>query len=457
MKITARIVFISSFLLYIFAPKDYSLFQCVLYFILFIVNVYLCTAEDIKDKFYFSFTILFSISFFLTVFAYPVFIKNIDSIYLFGMQNVDDQYINKSTALAQLAFSLFTLFYVQKIYHSKNKNTTNEYKIITNYNFRSIYNFLFVIILLYFFYEYYLLISNSNSVINFEAGIATTLLITISSLITITYTFNNRKKPETIYHFIKKNLLFYLCITLIFLSLLYIGDRGIIIVLFLLILSTYDNYINRIKLKYIIPFLVFAILFLFIIGNTRNTERSIKDKGIISIFEHERQLHYWDYFSDLTSISRNLYNGYEYAETHELLYPEKIIIIAVSPIPYLPTLLSNLFYDKEYGELSSGTVLTNYTADQMNVYLSGGLGTHCVADIYMSWGIIGIFVFFSLLGYSLGVSRQKLNTSVYAAFFYFIFLSYAIYIPRSTIFVGYDIIGKTILIFFILKSLTYKK
>lgn len=457
MKTVAKIIFLLSFVFYIFAPIYYSFVYCTVFFVLFIIDVYLCTKKDIESKFYFSFGILFSISFFLTTFAYPVFIKGIDSIYIFGISFANEKFITKSTGLAQLAYSLFSLTYTHTIYKAEKNISRVSYKNISKLPLKHVYNFLLLLSVLYFFYELIRLLQSSGSIINFDAGVATTFLVTITALISITYTYNNKKKYKNIFYFLKENMFLYFSFFIVVLSLLYIGDRGIIIILSLLIISTYQYYIKKIKLKIILPFFLVGMIFFFLIGNTRDTEYSIREKGITGIFENDKQQHIWDYFSDLTSISRNLYNGYEYTNTHGLLYPGKIFIIGVSPIPYLPTLLSQLFYNKQYGELSSGRVLTDYTADQMNVNLSGGLGTHCVSDVFMSWGILGIFIFYSFLGYLIGSSRKRLETSIFAAFIYFIFVSYALYIPRSTIYVSYDVIGKSIFLFLILYALTNKK
>lgn len=456
MKLLSKIILLLSFLFYIYAPLNYNHFYCTILFVFFIFNVYICTKEDFKSKFYFSFCILFSISFFLTTFAYPVFIKDIESIYLFGFSSVNDKYITKSTALAQFAFSLFSSAYFHTLSKRKKHTCSNLYKDISKLPFKSLYNILLVPITIYFFYELIKLLQTSGEVINYDAGVASTLLITITALFSITFTYNSTKTYANVFLFIKENLVFYLTITFVVLSLLYIGDRGIVIVLLLLLLSTYQYYIKRIKLKIILPFGLLGIILLFLIGETRSTEYSLREKGMLGILQQDKEYNKWDYFSDLTSITRNLYDGYEYANTHEPLYPGKFFIIAASPIPYLPTMLSQLFYNKEFGELSSGKIITNYTANKMNINLSGGLGTHCVSDVYMSWGVFGIFVFYSLLGFITGRSRKRLKTSILAAFTYFILVAYALYIPRSTIFISYDVIGKSILLFLILNSMVNK-
>ena len=121
-----------------------------------------------------------------------------------------------------------------------------------------------------------------------------------------------------------------------------------------------------------------------------------------------------------------------------------------------PTLFSELIYNKKFGELSSSTVLTNYSANKMNYDLRGGLGTHCVADIYMSWGLLGIIIF-CFIGIFHRLFSKRLDSSIYSAFFYFIFLAFALYIPRSTLYVCFDIVGKCIILFILLNLIVTRK
>ena len=167
MKINALIVSLASLLLYLFAPMQFNYIYCMVCFFLFLINTYLNTKEDIKEKFYFSFNILFSFSFFLTTFAYPIFLKQIENIYLFGIQYINENLITKCTALAQLAFSIYTLAYVS--IYSKNNKIKKRYPYIIFDKFNLYTNLLLAIILLCFLYEFLSIISDPIDENNFNS------------------------------------------------------------------------------------------------------------------------------------------------------------------------------------------------------------------------------------------------------------------------------------------------
>ncbi len=84
-------------------------------------------------------------------------------------------------------------------------------------------------------------------------------------------------------------------------------------------------------------------------------------------------------------------------------------------------------------ELSTGTILTNETKDLMGRELEG-VGTNNIVDIYMNIGVWGVCVLMGALGAFVGLLEVKKNDNFYYFFCYCIIISYAIYIPRSTIF-----------------------
>jgi oligosaccharide repeat unit polymerase len=458
MKIKAFLTLIVSVILYIFAPSKYDYTYCVILFVLFVFDTYFIILDDIRHKFYFSFNIIFSLSFFLTSFAYPVFLYHLDDINLFGLKQVNENVIVKSTALAQLSFSLYSFAYIMR-YESKSKykkQISPGIAIFRHKNVKNILNILFIFSLLFFLYDYITLLNTApGSVINIQSS--SIFLITIFSLIIIVvYFFMHKNEKISIKKILKNNKLFFVGIFILFVFLFLIGDRGPMITVGTILIAAYIYYVKRVSVKILLPLVLFVIVVLFLIGQTRGSD-SYKKSLISSITKQDRQDNRWNYLSDLTSISRNLYNGYEYRMNNELLYPEKIIVIVSSPIPYMPTFLSNLFFDKSFREISSSAILTNYGFNLIGIEGIGGLGTHCVSDIFMSWGIIGIFIFFYLFGYLIAFTQNRLSTSIYSALFYFSFLALATSIPRGSIFDGYNLFARVVIVFLIIVFLFSRK
>lgn len=438
------IIVLLSLILYAFSPNKYDYPYLLLIFALFVFSGFISIKDQIKTKEFISFNVLFVTSFFLTSFAYPIFIKPI-GIDIWLSNIINENVITKSTALCQIAFSSYLLGLGIK----KNKKK-NYAHIITkadpiNYFISPLIGFIFFII------GFFIVISTKGT-INFDQGWSAFLFsfFTIYTIVVVGYS----GKQSLLY---KKKYYLLICIAIAsFLLLFIIGDRGLILSIFVALFSAYTIYIRKIKFRYFFLLGVISVFILSFIADIRQGDSVIKN---IQSYEVTQPDSKWDYFSDLTAISRNIYVGYEYKENYGFYKPERIILLSLTPIPLLPTLISNHLLGEEYSSYSSSSkIITSHSSFiKEGPSLMGGLGTHAVIDVYISWGIIGTILLFLILGHVVNISYLNIHNNIYYAMIYFVLTAFSIYIPRSTIYEQYRLIVWILALTFLFRNLTFIK
>ena len=127
------VIFILSIVLYIIAPLKYDYMFCTLCFALCLFDVYIILKSDLKKFGFFSFNTIFFFSFVFVSFIFPVIVYPTSEM-LGIMSLIDTHVISKATALCQVAFSCYCLFY--KIAANKYKKCLNQplYKLPIRHN-----------------------------------------------------------------------------------------------------------------------------------------------------------------------------------------------------------------------------------------------------------------------------------------------------------------------------------
>ena len=437
------IIVLLSLILYAFSPNKYDYPYLLLIFALFVFSGFISIKDQIKTKEFISFNVLFVTSFFLTSFAYPIFIKPI-GIDIWLSNIINENVITKSTALCQIAFSSYVLGLGIK----KNKKK-NYAHIITkadpiNYFISPLIGFISFII------GFFIVISTKGT-INFDEGWSESLfsLFILYTIVVIGYS----GRESLLY---KKKYYLLICIAIAsFLLLFIIGDRGLILSIFVALFSAYTIYIRKIKFRYFFLLGVISVFILSFIADIRQGDSVIKN---IQSYEVTQSDSKWDYFSDLTAISRNIYVGYEYKENYGFYKPERIILLPLTPIPFLPSLISNHLLGEEYSYYSSSSkIITSHSSFiKEGPSLMGGLGTHAVIDVYISWGIIGTILFFLILGHVVNISYLNIH-NIYYAMIYFVLTAYSISIPKATIYQHFRLIVWILVLTYLFRHVTFIK
>jgi len=181
-----------------------------------------------------------------------------------------------------------------------------------------------------------------------------------------------------------------------------------------------------------------AIL-MFSIRQMRMSENYAKESSSLSSYtdfaasalsEYGAEYGVWYYLSDLTNISHELCLGYDYSQSHDLFHPvEEIVLTVLSPIPLLPSLFCNYVLGKPTSEYVTGTELNKY----MSNYGHANFGNHCVIDVYMMWGLLGVLIVFYFFGYTVAKCYNHLFDTLLFAALYIMLVSYAIYVPRNIV------------------------
>ena len=431
-----------SFCLFLFAPAGFGLPYCFCCAGLFVLMFVLVMRKEFKDKIYFSFNLLFWISMFCATFIVPLFVLPA------GFRSVLDDYANKCTAMTVFAMSLYYFGWC-KAYGKKNGQLKEEkIHIIIPFAVVKILRIFTVLVSLLYVYQFVVFFRTSSIYDNdIGLGFTYTLIQSILCSALIVSAIYFRERSHGLAAFASNNMIILICYAIIIITSVFIGDRTMPIYLSLCIMGSYIFYVKKMGLITQWGLIVVAAAVMVTIGKTRTTSDNFREGGLGSIASTTIQTvgsaeTTVDLFSDFMPATRALYACADWraSNNNRLFYPLKIIKTPFAPIPYLPTILSRLLFDKENDELSSASLTTRHFSDRVS-QINGGLGTHAVGDIYVSWGTIGIIIFFYLFGYLIGTSQRRIYDNVYWAVTYFALLCNALYIPRASILDNYRAIA----------------
>ncbi len=443
------IVVVISLCLYIFAPTSYSRPFCALCALFYLLLYYLSIREEIKHKKYLSFSVLFGAILFISSFLVPLYLYS-DELYLM-------QYMCKGSAMVVLAYS---------VYYSGWSRSFKKYSKVPRATFyipprisKWLNGFSLIITLIYIFlflafYRTFSYQTNDFNVIYFVP-----LLISILSTTLLCNTASNQSQIRSLGSFIRVNKVCLGCIAIIILTFLFIGDRTTPIYLTLTIVCVYTSLVKRIRLSLIIVVIPIAFILLWTVGQNRKSEIYNTNFGLKSAFEMSKRSvsdseGVIDLFSDFYSASRSIYLCEDYVKrTNSHYYPGKIVVLLFNPFPFIPSFLANFIYHVPNSELSSGTLTTNQY-NKVIGNMNGGMGTHSVADVFVSWGIIGVVLFYFLFGFLIGKSEQCFTSNVYYAVIYLSMFSNSVYIPRATLYDNYRLIAYCIFLIWVVQALT---
>lgn len=449
---------IISLFLYFKAPDNSSKYYCQICAVSYILVIWPAVYYDIRRKNYISFNTLFFLALFLATFIVPLFIgSNINSFILF------EKYICKGTALVVLASSLYVIGWKQGIRKSK-VTKIKPLPRISN-RIRSILHLL--CLLSTFMYTYFLLLfikyylGSSNDALT---GPPVTIIQTIMPLTLIIDAFAYKHKKQggvsflsfAWYSFIPLICSLYIIIS----SIIIVGDRTMPLFLLVTIAATYVFLVRKMKGLFLLISAFFFMSIFYTMGRVRSGDQSYYGSNLTEMANTTsdvvRQANDAEtLFEDFIPASMSIYMLYYWRDVNndKLYYPGKIFFIPFSPIPYVPSIIARMMYGVEkQGDLSSGKLTTQLRDEKIGI-LKSGVGTHAVADIYVSYGIVGVFVFFYFFGMLIGYTCYRLSYSIYSALVYITLTGDAFYIARATLLMDLRAIVYQMLVFYILISI----
>ena len=451
MKLTLLVlVNIISLILYINAPHEYNLGFCTTIFILFLISAYLVISENLRgDKNFFNFHVLFFISFLYVNFVYPVFVYPSDPFYfpVYKYFSFDKNLISKSTALAEMGYSFYglgsLLFLTFKKRKIKKEKLTLHITSLDDGIYKYIINILSIVFIglsmtIFYLAKDGILGRKPDAFFELPSALLVFTQVVLTLCIILSFLrlqYNNTNNSFWDIFKINKLLLFAILFYLIIF--LYPGDRGAAFQTVLTFLFCFSIFIKPIKLKLFAVIVISGMFVLTFISYARSSS----DGSFLESGEQNSKISsFTDIGMDLIINNRNLYVGYEIAEKKGFNYGKSMFFYAFSPFPLVPSLLSKELFNSEPGDLSSSTIITNYSRANY------GLGTNVIIDLYMQFGVPGVIFFMLILGYY--ISFIMVKRSLVNLFALVFFMSYSIYIPRSSMFDAIRFILWSIMIYY---------
>ncbi len=363
---------------------------------------------------YLDFDTIFIVIYCLVGFSTTFFYNNYDvfrAIFL-GFP-VDEEYINKGNILFLIGLQSYMIGSVVNI--RIKKSVSIPYIIKTNF----LITIVFILIFAFFVFggvNYYR--SEYNNSVKAEGGSIVKyillLLVTASMALIGTEFYNKRINSNY-----KISWFAFASMLLLILTLLFIGNRTAASQILLPIICLYALFFKKVTFKKFILFVMLGIPFMWFFQQIRTGKGTFELTNPIMII------------LDLTIPMRNTYSSLQYVDTKEFTYGSSMAIDVSGVVPFLPSLVQESFPDLKQG---SAALLTDYT--YINFYMPVeykiGLGTTIIADIYIAFGLAGVF----LMMFGLGYCVNRWSTLSYFLDYYSIiilcgFLGNAIFMVRA--------------------------
>ena len=300
-------------------------------------------------------------------------------------------------------------------------NYSTSTTILTEKNVRNLFYFivaLFLIIVLGGGYNYFSSQYNVDS-----QGVTSSIfkyLFIVFNLLTILLSIS--------LNVVKKRTLFYAIVSYIsIVVIVYLATGSRTSPMAILLILSYTFLRNRLKLWQFLFVAFGGIILLSLVGATRST--GVTAEGMIVEYSVDRK--WYDYILDMIVTNRNLYDAYDYVQSESITWGLTFLGSILAVVPFAQSLFCNIFGVPGYALGSAKFITFNIFGKDMPL----GLGTHIVGDIYMGSGLVGIFVFFFLLGYFVSYSYQKMQDGSFRWMVVFlILLSDSVFMCRSTMF-----------------------
>lgn len=442
---------IISLLLYIFAPNQYDKTYCIVCFIVFVAVAFSIIKDEFRKYGILTFNIVFFSSFFLCTYAFPVFLMGSDSVISELLMSFLGSYhtVSRAVSLSTFAISIYGLGYVLVRDKRSNINITTSERVFAKKinTFAKIVLGVITIILIVSNWKYISIADGEPDLGGFEHIFAlfflTLPLYFVSSVLGLNNTSNNR---SALISFFKKNKAIILLELLLILVFLLLGNRGPVIQIVFVVIATIMLYVKKISYKLLFVIGLVALLVMFTLRTTRQMDNVSASQGIAEAASNANTV--WDLFSDLVGINFELNAGMQYVDENGYLYPgANLIRYFACPIPHLSTVLVDAFYGVEIETVSTEQVIKKYTQHSA--------GNHCVIDVYMCFGGIGVAIVFFLFGLLVANITNGLTGNFFCKVFYVYLIGTSLYFPRSSLMYGFRNFVTLYFLFFFL-GIVYK-
>jgi len=424
-----------SLVLYFDVPENYSFNYCLVINLSFLVQNILYFV--ITGRTLISFEFFFAFAFYFINFIYPVayFPSNptfevFDYTFNYGI-------INKSTALAYVAFSCYmaglTFFKKEK-----------EAMKIDAAMFSPSFFINLIVVFLTLAVSYIISVGNAffsgyDWYVDEENYSPAVAFINMSASLFAMFIFF--VKPTS-------RQFFYLIILLLFISVyLLSGSRNIPLTLLLILLLSYNEISRKIPSIFFLALMAVGIMLFYFISTIR-TESVTQGLSLEEFFANAAETSIFDFATDLIINNRNLYVLVDFADTNGYTYGMTMLSSVLTLVPFAGTFVSDTF----------GIPLDFMYVAGFNTYLefgfgsTYGLGGNIVADIYLAFGFTGILIAFPLLGLFVSKVIGKYHQNIQYFVVYCTLVGSSVFMNRESFLLPLRPILYSLLLFWILNS-----
>lgn len=382
-KFVLFVLAIISVIGYFYAPKDYSYSYCYGYFLVFCVEAFFIFKYRCKYTLV-NFEFFFTTAFAFVNFVYPIVFYQIDPYFSLFALSFPEDYINRGTALATVAFSFLTIGFF-RYDTSLSPEFSSNHGFGNNPKLKKYSNVLLAVMVLALFLQ--VLAGNTSGDWGFGGEIRGIVdVLVFYTIFQRLYIYRGSRLVDVI----KNNIIFFFLIMGYIVTATLLGNRGIMIRIGSLTVLLYTLLYHQIKKRHVALLMIIGLSFLFVIG-------AIRDSGSVT-YAVENSTSVLSVGRDLTINNRSLYVLMEYADKNGCNYGRTFLSHLLSPIPFAQSTFLKLTGWKVRDIASGNLVTDDYFENNVSEQDPFGLGTNLVGDVYLAFGFLGVIVLFYILG-----------------------------------------------------------
>ncbi|NCD70742.1 O-antigen polymerase [Mucilaginibacter agri] len=417
-QLVSFVLLLEAILVYYFAPTTYNYGYSVFCSILYFINIIAFFILK-RKKNYLDFDSVFFVGYFFVTLFYPVFMYENDPTRFFAFQfDFDANVIPQASALSLLGI---TSYITGSFLYSKPANSQSGYvskSYVPNQHLSYFASFIFILYVLSGGYTALKGAYSGDGALG--SGMANYIFIFVPAFIlsAIILEFNNlqHKNPYELKlkNIGKTTLIAAGSIVFIIIS---TGSRTVPMQIILLVAGLYTLFYRPVSFPKFILLIIVGMAFMFLLVLLRGYQQ----EGTFSVV---------DIAMDLIINNRNSYTAIEYVNKSGLTYGLSMSSSFLAPVPFLQNFVISLCGLNPF-DMSSSIVITKLTLGEVGEL---GLGTNIIADIYMSFGSVGVIMLMSGLGFFISMMLAKATKNIYALVCYGVMMSYAVFLVRAEFF-----------------------
>lgn len=261
------------------------------------------------------------------------------------------------------------------------------------------------------------------------------LMAMILSLIALSWYFQAQlvdKVEANLMGMVRRNKINIVSTMLFSLTQLYLGSRGVVLFLLLMITLLINAYYWRIKMRVLLPVLTVGLVLMGFLAVTRVSSYSVASVSMMESVRYgvevigESPSILWMLLTDFVVNAKTLYDSVDYSHMNGYLMGVAYVQYLFVFLPFGGSFFTKLLTGLDMEEVRTGNILSEF-ADA-----TYGLGTNMIGDLYMNFSFIGVFVLLFLLGVL--VAWVEFPRSKYQYFIYMALFANCIYLVRADIF-----------------------